>query len=321
MSRDQTLVLTGLDGSNPLAFLAALGALRTLSLAWPGRGVRMSWVEHTGAWRPCLHADTTLAADAVTHDLDVQLKVMIGHRALTLADDLTVSPAAFRQFAWSVIGAADASNDSNVSVKRIGADFAAAFGCDALSKKKNEHRILDTALRTMSGAGHQHFLKTMRNVVEKTDRTHLQTTLFEPWTYGDPAEGESLRWDPADANRYAYSRRNPSGDPERKQRGGMRGANRLAIEGLPLVTSAPVGSALKTVGFICSKARRTFWTWPIWTYPISRDTCASLLAHPALVREPVVDAELRAMGVSAAFRSERVTVGKYRNFTPASPVF
>ena len=31
------LVLTGLDGSNPLAFLAALGTLRGLTLAWPER--------------------------------------------------------------------------------------------------------------------------------------------------------------------------------------------------------------------------------------------------------------------------------------------
>ena len=37
------LLLTGLDGANPLAFLAALGTLRGLTLAWPERRVRLSW--------------------------------------------------------------------------------------------------------------------------------------------------------------------------------------------------------------------------------------------------------------------------------------
>ena len=37
------LVLNGLDGANPLAFLAALGTLRGLTLAWPERRIRLSW--------------------------------------------------------------------------------------------------------------------------------------------------------------------------------------------------------------------------------------------------------------------------------------
>ena len=37
------LLLSGLDGGNPLAFLAALGTLRGLTIAWPGRRVRLSW--------------------------------------------------------------------------------------------------------------------------------------------------------------------------------------------------------------------------------------------------------------------------------------
>jgi len=33
----KSLILTGLDGANPLAYLAALGTLRGLTLAWPER--------------------------------------------------------------------------------------------------------------------------------------------------------------------------------------------------------------------------------------------------------------------------------------------
>lgn len=132
---------------------------------------------------------------------------------------------------------------------------------------------------------------------------------------------QTLRWDPADDSRYALRWRDPSGDPARKKRGGMLGANRLAIEGLPLVTCAPVGSSLRTTGFTGSAARNTFWTWPIWTYPAGLDVCRSLLAHSAL-RDAAADAdELRALGVAAAFRSQRITVGKFRNFAPSTAVF
>ncbi len=45
------LLLAGLDGRNPLAFLAALGTLRSLTSTWPARQVRMSW-QSLGGWRP-----------------------------------------------------------------------------------------------------------------------------------------------------------------------------------------------------------------------------------------------------------------------------
>jgi hypothetical protein len=102
----------------------------------------------------------------------------------------------------------------------------------------------------------------------------------------------------------------------------MLGANRLAIEGLPLVTCAPVGATLRTTGFTGSGARSTFWTWPIWTSPVGIDVCRSLLAHAPLVRTaPAGYAELRAIGDAAAFRSQRITIGKFRNFAPATAVF
>ena len=46
--------LKGLDGSNLLAYLAALGTLRVLTLAEPGRDVRMRWVDR-GYWMPVVH--------------------------------------------------------------------------------------------------------------------------------------------------------------------------------------------------------------------------------------------------------------------------
>lgn len=316
---DQELLLAGLDGSNPLAFLAALGTLRALSMAWPEHEVRMSWVEHAGAWRPVLLADAVLEENAVIGQLNARLKMMSDHPALAFADDLKVTPEEFRALALRVV--ADAHGGSTAD-DRIGVDFAAAFACDALGSVEDKKSVVqDTALRTMSGSGHQHFLKVMREIVARTGEEHLRKALFAPWAYDDPVKNQSLRWDPNDDSRYAYRWSDPSGDRARERRGGMLGANRLAIEALPMVTSAPSGSTLRTVGFTGTGARNTFWTWPIWTCPISRDACCSLLAHPSLVGEPPNARVLRAIGVATAFQSQRITIQKYRNFTPARAVF
>ena len=46
------ILLRALDGSNPLAFLAALGTLRLVHLSKPEAGVRMCWERSAGPWRP-----------------------------------------------------------------------------------------------------------------------------------------------------------------------------------------------------------------------------------------------------------------------------
>ncbi|MBA2304716.1 MAG: hypothetical protein H0W08_19075, partial [Acidobacteria bacterium] len=304
------LVLTGVDGGNPVAFLAAIGTLRALSLACPEGNVKMAWTAHAGAWRPVLFASVPLGEADLVNLLDERLRRMAGHPALALADDLNVDPHTFRAFAEAAKAAAAKADGADA---RIAADFAAAFGCDVLTTE--DGMIQDTALRTMSGAGHQHFLAFMRAIVKQTGPQHLRKTLFSRWAYDDAVTNQTLRWDPADDSRYALRWRDPSGDPARKKGGGMLGANRLAIEGLPLVTCAPVGPTLRTTGFTGSAARSTFWTWPIWTCPVGLDVCRSLLAHASVVSDsPGHHDELRAMGIVAAFRSQRITVGKFRNF-------
>jgi hypothetical protein len=240
---------------------------------------------------------------------------MEGHLAFSLADNLSVLPGEYRAYAQKCLAAAqDAAGD------RVAADFAASFACDSLINEQG--KVQDTALRTMSGAGHQHFLKSMRQVISWTTVGHLRKTLFAPWAYDDPVESQTLRWDPTDDSRYALRWRDPSGDPTRKKCGGMLGANRLAIEGMPLVPCAPVGSQLRTTGFTRRGRRDTFWIWPIWSRPVSVDICRSLIAQAVLTgNDPERIAQLRRRGVIAAFRSQRITVGKYRNFTPAVAVF
>ena len=99
----------------------------------------------------------------------------------------------------------------------------------------------------------------------------------------------------------------------------MYGANRLAVEALPLLPTAPVGRRLDTTGF-SRRDGRIFFSWPIWTPPIDLDTLKSLLALSMLQDREPKHAQLEKMGVVEVYRSERITNGKYRNFTVAVSV-
>jgi hypothetical protein len=172
----------------------------------------------------------------------------------------------------------------------------------------------------MSGAGHQDFLAVARNIVSNTTLHHLEKALFQPWQYDDPVEKQTMRWDPTDDIRYALRWRNPSGDPVRKKRGTVLGANRLAIEGLPLLPTIPIGSVLYTTGFTGQNSRDTFWTWPIWQDPLPLDLVRSLLALRDLQLPEPPRRKLTVMGIVEVYRSQRLTIGKFRNFAPAESV-
>lgn len=309
-------LLGGLSADNVLAYLAALGTLRTASLAMPGQDVRMSWEGHQGAWQPRLYCDTALDQDELIERLNDRLQASADLAALNLADDLTISVADFRTALLDAQTSVTANDRDNV-------DFLAAFGSDMVQSRLNGKptgQIADTAFRTMSGAGHQHFLGTMRTFIAETTERHLHKTLFESWTYDDPLEKHSMRWDPMDDIRYALRWHNPSGDHNRKVSGCMWGANRLAIEALPMFPTQAVRDRLATTGFREGPRQPTELIWPVWSSPIGALEVRSLLTLPQLQSASPDLALLNAMGIKTVLRCQRITQGKYRNFTPAHPV-
>ena len=312
------LLLSGLDGANPLAFLAALGTLRGLTLAWPEHRVCLSWTLRD-TWRPCLQVDGDTPTDDETLDgLERFTEMRPGHEALRIGDNLTVPTDNFRTHARNAALTATPSPEG-----RSTADFMAAFGCDAVESADRKGQIQDTALRTMGGTGHRHFLKTMRDLAEKANRGKLQQCLFSSWERKDPQL--SLRWDPEDDRRYALRGKNPSDDKVsvRGEKSGAPtewGANRLAFEALPLFPVMPVGRSVITTGLSGNRSRDTFWTWPIWDVPVGLDTVRSLLALSELQSRTINHERLGAMGIRQVFKSRRITNGQYRNFTPSTPV-
>jgi hypothetical protein len=299
------LLLDGLDGANPLAFLAALGTLRTLQRIDAASEPRMCWRIERGAWRPVLRTANALHAATLPALLDESLKKMKGNGAWSVGSNLNVSPEAFRAYATE---AASTANPADF----VHAEFAAAFASEAASETAagKEPIVSDTALRTMSGAGHQHFIGFMQQLVELTNADHIGKALFSPWAYDD--EKPSLRWDPEDDRRYALRWNEPSSDPIKT----VRGANRLAIEALPLMPVMPRSRKLETTGFVTAGSKGTYWTWPLWEFAIGLDVVRSLLADRRLYPDSQDLPALNRIGVCALYRSQRLTVGKYRNFTP-----
>lgn len=332
--RNRTLLLSGPDGGNPLGFLAALGTLRVATLVWPDLEPQMGWTQHGTGWRPLLRTNKKVEEEDFITGLHRYLRygerpriegnpdpeVSFAHLAFD-KNTAKIEPDQFRTMATDAARAAQTDPEPAL--------FLAAIGCDGCVT--DDGFVEDTALRTMSGAGWQDFLGTMLNLVEDLERDHVRSSLLEPWRYEDPSKSLSMRWDPNDLNRYALRWDDPSSASTRTT-GSMLGANRLAVEALPLLATAPVlwngRPVLATTGFDMRREPR--WTWPIWAEPLVLRTCTSLLTHPLLqtVGDPdCVPAdrsgareELRRIGVAEIFQSRRISDGYYRNFTPARAV-
>lgn len=75
----------------------------------------------------------------------------------------------------------------------------------------------------------------------------------------------------------------------------------------------------KQLGLPNKKGRGVVWTWPIWSAPVGLDVVRSLMTLPELQKDEPNRHALLAMGIAEAYRCQRITQGKYRNFTPAHP--
>jgi len=306
--RDYEIPLRGFSATNPLAFLSALGLLRTVSAALPEGSARMKW-HCSGTWYPVLVMNRELSHTELTSLLHSALINRQDADEFTkLGKNINVHRAEFRQAVVEAMTSAELHDRTTI-------DFFAAYGSEALVSPNDGVTIQDTALRTMAGAGHQHFLETMRNLIQKCEPYHIEKAVFQPWVYDDPTQTLSLRFDPFDDNRYALRWRNPSGDPDRKSSGSMLGANRLAIEALPLFVTAPGARRLLTTGFTGHRSGDTYFHWPLWVVPLPISVIQSLLMSQELITQKSSPELLKSRGVAMVMNSQRITEGKVRNFT------
>lgn len=302
------LIFPALQGSSLLGFMAALGAFRTLATLPETSDTQMRWVPGGTSYYPVVRLPSRADPEVIIQKLHVALRGLADHYVITVDKDLKIPLRAFRDLAVR------ATEDFLTHVDSTAAGMVAALGCDAVGN--DDGTIEDTAFRTMSGAGHQHFLEFMNVLAKETTAEQLREALFGPWRYRDPSP--TLRWDAEDDRRYALRWDEPSKDPVRT----VRGANLLAIAALPLFPVVPTSSnTISTTGFSGRGSRETFVTWPIWTGWLGLDTVSSVLGFkgpPGTGEASVMS--LKLYGVAAVYRSQRITLGKYRNFTPAAPM-
>ncbi|OYT71181.1 MAG: hypothetical protein CFK52_08625 [Chloracidobacterium sp. CP2_5A] len=298
------LVLPGLDGGTPLGFLATLGLARVLRDRSETPELELAWTVRDGGWVAKLRCARRLNEGIILDALDAALAKSVADHPARLYQALQKEDRAD----FVAIGRGATASD------RRDADFLAAIASNLASPK---------ATRQLQTTRRDYHLGNIESILERTRREPLRRTLFKPWDYADPLDSQSLHLDPSEDRRYAYQWSEPSGDPARRKRGGMLGANRLAAEAWAWFTAWPVGDKLKTLGFTGFGVKDTRWTWPVWEPFTPPDLIPSLLALKPLQDDPIEDSDrrrLRQMGIVAVYRARRILVGKTPNFTPARKV-
>lgn len=181
-------------------------------------------------------------------------------------------------------------------------DLLAAFGCDAPVDKFG--RMAATPFCFITGSGHQYFLDTVRQLLDRVTPERIHAVLFEPWAYRD--DKLSMRWDPVEDRRYALMDRDPTASDNKSRTVWM--ANLLAYRALVLFPSAPSKKDLGTTAWSRLDGSPAF-TWPIWEHPADPDSIRSLLQVPELKAASPDRSALIERGVVAAFRARRIQVG------------
>lgn len=300
MSRIQ---LVGVDGSNPLGFLAALGLLQIVP------GARLGFCDD-GAFRAFVDG---------LHDSESDLAKRISEDAMAAADqrapwrltytkaatkkqgpqqvaDLKPPPDDFKRFLANCVAAWLSGNDE-------AADYAAAYGSDV---------AVDGNGNTKPSAFHftaaqQTFLGTVEVIRASITEEWVRQSLFEG---NADKPGSNLRWDPGAERNWALMASNPSSEGTSVD----APLEWLAFRGMPLLPSFPRGTRIFTTG-VAGRGEDMTFTWPLWNVPTSRQTARSVLQldWSRSTRERV------ARGVFAVCSSAiRRTSQGFGNFGPSS---
>ncbi len=167
------LVFKGIDGANPLGFLAAVGTLVTVNRFCPNS--TMAWRRESGSWRPVLFGCEHDEADFC----ETLAKELAGTSSEPFEFESRL-PFSAEKFS-EILGA----TQSNLSFNdRRCADLLGAFGSEICREKEN---FQDTFLRMVrSGDSKGQGLPAYAIAIKKMcGVSELKRTLFEIWDYAD----------------------------------------------------------------------------------------------------------------------------------------
>ena len=316
---DPELLLSGLDGSNPLGFLAAVGTLCILDDAFAG-SVRLGWRSVHGSWRPLLvgcGSDEREVCEAVLQALkNASTAVFDIGRERRNGKEFNKFPFAHDRFVRKLKDWQDKAGPSD----RRDLDFLAGFGTELYPDAK-EGVFQETGFRMVRAgdSNRQGMLFYAKAIHKGIDHQQIERTLFQPWDYRD--EGYSLRWDPIEDQAYALRWKDPSRSSVADGPGTMSAANCLAVESLRCFPTFAVGRRSHTTGFHGTKGEGIRFVWPIWTSMVDIETLRSLVALRDLHESPLPRPALLAKGIEEVYYVRRVQPNQYySNFAPAQPL-
>ena len=322
--------LRGLEGTNPLGFLAALGV--QVAFATEDDQPRIWWSDDI---TPHAVVDETFTVDRIVSRALATLErwrrgPAVNPRrpdgsAMPRGDDLKLDPEDIRTYLGDAgrqaSGEGLASDLSPLDVasrfrflQASGAGLASALVAEGSLDNKGQAKPADFYFT----AGRQQFLGTVRQIMDAVAVApeEVSTALEGPWRYESKAP--SLGWDVTDDRVYALR----ADDPAREKKPTNPGAEAMALLGLSLYPVFADRGRTATQG--CTGSWEEGWySWPLWRRPATSRAVKSLLAHayahPAASNR---DRWYRAWSVSSIRRSPiRRGQGGYGTFGPSEVVW
>lgn len=293
--------LTGLEGTNPLGFLAALGV--QVAFASESEPPSLWWSDEI---TPHAVVDGDFTVERIA---DQALEVFRKWKsspaanprqpddsAMTKGDELKLSPRDIRAYL------------DQARMRDSDAGLSAALVAEGSLDNQGVAKPSDLYFT----AGQQKFLNTARQVLGGVSREDVLAGLKGPWGY--TSKLPSLGWDVGDDRVYALRANDPS--PEKKQTN--PGPEALAVLGLSLHPVFAGRDRTLTQG--CSGSWKSgYYSWPLWCKPAWPNAVKSLLAH-AFDHPAANDRHnwFRSWGVFRILRSpiRRSGQGGYGTFGP-----
>lgn len=263
-------VLRGLNGSNPLGFMASVGLLRLLGercdgarLGFAEDGTFQAWIEWD-SWldiADVVSADAAAAAGPQPWRLEYEKTEKKGVKKVA---DLKAPPEKFVEFLESAI-------HQWVEGRPERAEYAAAYGTDIAVDGKGNTK--PTALHFT--AANQEFLDAAEKVRGRVTRDWAAESLDDRPDKTKP--GSNLRWDPDAERSRALMGVNPNDD------GTVVNAplEWLAFRALPAFRCVPIGDRIVTCGVTGRRQDELRLHWPLWSCGSTYATVRSLVALTA----------------------------------------
>ena len=299
--------LAGLEGTNPLGFLAALGV--QVAFAGEDEQARLWWSDDI---TPRAVVDDEFTVERI---VDQALRVVARWEQSPAVNPRRLDGSAMPKGDELKLGPSDVRNYLRSGVDDPG-DHSSALTSALVAEGSLDKQGVAKPSDLYFTAGQQKFLDMIREILRGVRRKDILVSLTGPWDYQN--ELPSLGWDVVDDRVYALRANDPapkSGpDPKRIN----PGAEALAVLGLSLHPVFAGRERTLTQG--CSGSWKAgHYSWPLWRRPASLHGVKSLLAH-AYDHPTAMDRRIwfRAWGVVTILRSpiHRSGQGGYGTFGP-----